>query len=363
MAAPHAAHKVPVEAIAAYPDRIDVRSPAEFAEDHLPGAESRPVLNDEERARVGTLHAQESEFVAKRVGAALVARNIAAMLEGALADRPRDWAPLVYCWRGGKRSGALAHMLNEIGWRAVQLDGGYRSYRRHVLLRLAELPQRYRFRVICGLTGSGKSRLLRALAGIGAQVLDLEGLARHRGSLLGDLPGDPQPSQKRFDSEVLDVLAHLDPALPVYVESESKRIGSVQVPDALLDAIRGADCIRVDTPQPLRVELLKNEYPHFLADAPALSARLAHLVPLHGRRTIERWAAAAAAGDWDTLVAELLVSHYDPTYSRAIARNFARIADAVVAIPPGLGEADFRRLALDLERGVRTPAATPEALR
>jgi tRNA 2-selenouridine synthase len=340
-----AERKVPVSAIAAHRDRIDVRSPAEFADDHIPGAESRPVLDDEERARIGTLHAQVSEFAAKRAGAALVARNIADMLETAFADRPREWAPLVYCWRGGKRSGALAHMLCEIGWKAVQLDGGYRAYRRQVLSRLNELPQQFRYRVICGLTGSGKSRLLAALSGSGAQVLDLEGLARHRGSLLGDYPDAPQPSQKWFESLVVDALDCFQPARCVYVESESKKIGSVQVPDALLAAMRAADCVSVETPQPLRVALLKDEYAHYLADPAALNERLAHLTEMHGRKTIARWADAAAAGDWDLLVAELLAKHYDPTYARAIERNFPRAAEARRVATEGVGDADFRALA------------------
>jgi len=360
MAAPPPPPKILVETIGAYPERIDVRSPSEFAEDHLPGAANHPVLNDAERARVGTLHAQVSAFAAKRVGAALVARNIADLLDGAFADLPREWAPLVYCWRGGKRSGALAHMLCEIGWKAVQLDGGYRSYRRHVIAALAERPGRFRYRVVCGLTGSGKSRLLRALAACGLQVLDLEALARHRGSLLGDLPGNPQPVQKRFDSLVLEALDRFDPARPVYVESESRKIGTLQVPDALLDAMRRAECIRIDTPQPLRLLLLKDEYPHFLADAPALSGRLAHLAPLHGHRTVERWSAAAAAGDWDALVSELLERHYDPSYTRAIGRNFARIADAVVATPVGIADADFRRLAQELDPEARPPVPVEE---
>ena len=363
MTPPRAPPKVPIDTIADYRDRIDVRSPAEYADDHLPGAESHPVLSDDERARVGTLHAQDSEFVAKRVGAALVARNIATMLETAFADRPRDWAPLVYCWRGGKRSGALAHMLNVIGWKAAQLDGGYRSYRRHVLERLAVQPRQFRFRVICGLTGSGKSRLLRSLADRGAQVLDLEALARHRGSLLGDLPDAPQPSQKRFDSEVLDALLHLDPARPVYVESESKKIGTLQVPDALLEAMRSADCIRLDTPRPLRIALLKDEYPHFLADTAALNERLAHLTGLHGGKTIARWAAAAAAGDWDALVDELLVQHYDPTYARAIERNFARIESALTVVPAGVDDADFRRLAAELDGELARRVPDPEPAR
>ena len=342
---PRTRQKIGVDALAGFPDRVDVRTPLEFADDHLPGAENQPVLGNDERARVGTLHAQESEFVAKRVGAALVARNIATMLDTAFADRPRSWAPLVYCWRGGKRSGALAHMLNEIGWKAVQLDGGYRAYRRHVLARLAVVPARFCYRVVCGLTGSGKSRLLGALEEVGAQVLDLEGLARHRGSLLGDLPADPQPSQRHFESLLLERFERLDPRHPVYVESESRKIGSLQVPEVLLVAMRDAECIRVDTPTALRVELLKDEYAHFLADPTTLAQRLLLLTPLHGRATIARWTAAAAAGAWDEVVAELLTRHYDPTYARAIERNFARLATARRIEPGGVAHADFRALA------------------
>ena len=354
--------KVTVDALAEYPDRIDVRSPAEFALDHIPGASSHPVLDDGERARIGLVHAQQSAFAAKRAGAALVARNIAAMLESAFADQPRDWAPLVYCWRGGKRSGALAHILTEIGWRAVQLDGGYRAYRRHVVARIPALPATLRFEVLCGLTGSGKSRLLAALAAEGAQTLDLEGLASHRGSLLGDVPDANQPSQKGFESRLLAVLEGLDPRRPVYVESESKRIGTVQVPDALLDAMRASPCTRVDTPHPLRVALLKEEYAHFLADHAALTARLAQLIELQGRKTLDRWAQAAAAGDWDKLVGELLTRHYDPTYTRSIAKNFPHVADALVVSPRAADERAFRALARELDTLVQRRQAARAAI-
>lgn len=341
--------RVPIDALGDYRDRIDVRSPSEFADDHIPGAASHPVLGDAERAHVGTTYTQVSAFDARRAGAALVARNIAAMLEGPFADRPRDWTPLIYCWRGGQRSRSLTHILNEIGWRAVQLDGGYRAYRRHVVARLQVLPQQYRYRVVCGLTGSGKSRLLAALATEGAQTLDLEALARHRGSLLGDVPGDPQPSQRAFESALVAWLEGLDPARPVYVESESRKIGALQLPDSLLAAIRAAQCIRVATPQALRIALLKEEYAHFLSDHAALAARFARLAPLHGRATIERWSAVAANGDWDALVGELLARHYDPTYTRAIARNFPRFTDALVVIPSSVNETAFRTLAHEID--------------
>jgi tRNA 2-selenouridine synthase len=340
---------VPLDAVRDHPARIDVRSPSEYADDHIPGADSHPVLDDAQRVRIGTLYAQHSAFVARREGAALVARNIAAMIEGPFAEKPRDWAPLVYCWRGGQRSRSLVHIMNEIGWRAVQLDGGYRAYRRHVIARLATLPARFRYSVICGLTGSGKSRLLAALGAEGAQVLDLEAIARHRGSLLGDLPGDPQPSQRGFESGLLDALARFDPRRPVYVESESRRIGTVQLPDALLDTMRAADCIRVALPLPLRIELLKGEYAHFLSDPAALAARLERLVPIHGRKTIARWSDLAAASEWDLLIAELLDIHYDPLYARSIRDNFPRIAEAIVVEPSAVSGAAFAAVARELE--------------
>ena len=353
-----AERRVTIDALPDYRERIDVRSPAEFAIDHIPGAHSHPVLDDGERERIGTMHARDSAFAARHAGAVIVARNIAAMLEGGFRDKPRDWAPLVYCWRGGQRSRSLTHVLNEVGWRAVQLAGGYRAYRRNVVSLLATLPLAFDYRVVCGLTGSGKSRLIEALAAEGAQVLDLERIARHRGSLLGDLPVDPQPTQKAFETELFEALRRLDPARRVYVESESKRIGTLQVPESLLATMRGAPCIRLELPRARRVELLKREYAHFLADPAALNARLERLVPLHGKKAVEEWSAAASAGDWDRVIAQLLDLHYDPAYTRSIGRNFPRIAEAVTVEPAAGSDDAFRALAheLDAEDRLRVTA-------
>ena len=344
-----AERRVTIDALPGYRERIDVRSPAEFAIDHIPGAQSHAVLDDDERVRIGTMHARDSAFAARQAGAAIVARNIAAMLEGAFRDKPRDWAPLVYCWRGGQRSRSLTHVLNEVGWRAVQLAGGYRAYRRNVLSLLTTLPSRFDYCVVCGLTGSGKSRLIAALADEGAQALDLERIARHRGSLLGDLPVDPQPTQKTFESELVEALQRFDPARPVYVESESRRIGTLQVPESLLATMREAPCIRLELPRALRIELLKREYAHFLADPAALAVRLERLAPLHGKKAIENWAAAANAGEWDRVIAELLDLHYDPAYGRSIGRNFPRIAEAVTVEPAAASDDAFRMLARELD--------------
>ena len=342
---------VDVEDLGAWPVRLDARSPSEYADDHLPGATSAPVLDDDERALVGTLHAREGAFEAKKVGAALVARRIAGIVDTLARGRPRDWAPLVYCWRGGKRSGALAHVLREIGFPAAQLAGGYRAWRRYVLARLATLPSALDLRVICGVTGSGKSRLLVALAAEGAQALDLEALAKHRGSLLGDRPGDPQPSQRAFETALYEALASFDRSRPVYVESESRRIGALQVPDALIERMRAAPCVRVDLGSGQRIALLKEEYAHFLDDPDALAARLGHLKALHGAATIERWSALARERAFDPLVAELLEQHYDPTYTRAMTRNYAGYAAATALAPAGIDEDAFRATARALAAG------------
>ena len=307
---------------------IDVRTPSEFALDHIPGASNLPVLSDDERARVGTLHKQVSAFAAKKVGAALISANIARHLQSVLQDLPRDWRPLVYCWRGAKRSAALTHVLREIGWDAHQLDGGYKAFRRAVVADLASLAPKLRYRVVCGLTGSGKSRLLQALQAAGAQVLDLEALAAHRGSVLGNLPDAPQPTQKMFESLLWDRLRRFERRRPVFVESESKKIGLLQVPQSLLDCMWSSDCVQLSTPQPVRVELLMQQYAHFLASPDLLGKQLDCLVPLHGHAVIERWKALAAAEDWELLVEELLVRHYDPAYSRSIVSHYPHLPQA-----------------------------------
>ncbi|MCC7484910.1 MAG: tRNA 2-selenouridine(34) synthase MnmH [Burkholderiales bacterium] len=317
-----------VAQLAEFDEVIDVRSESEFAADHVSGASSCPVLSDEERARVGTIHRQRSPFEARKIGSALVAANISRHLAGRFLDRPREWRPLVYCWRGGQRSGAVAHVLAEIGWHTGRLAGGYRAYRRAVIDDLERLPGAFTWRVFCGLTGTGKSLLLRALAAAGAQVLDLESLAAHRGSVLGALPGERQPPQKLFESRLWRQLSRFDPARPVHVEAESRRIGALGLPGRLVDAMRAAGCVRIEAPVALRVALLRREYPHLTEEPAALAAGLDALVPLHGRERVNHWQALAAAGEWDELTRELLERHYDPAYSRAINRHYPALSSA-----------------------------------
>src|SRR4030088_1029774 len=319
---------VTVAQLDAFDEVIDVRSPAEFALDHVPAAMNCPVLDDAERAHVGTLYKQISPFDAKKIGAALVAKNIAQHIEERFRGRGQGWRPLVYCWRGGQRSSAMAHVLRQVGWDAATLSGGYRAYRREVMAQLETTPRRFGFRGVCGATGSGKSRLLAALAAQGAQVLDLERLARHRGSLLGELPGDPQPSQKMFDSLAWSALKRFDPARPVFVEAESKKIGQLQVPARLLERMREGECVRLEVPVAERVRFLIEEYRHFLEQPAALKEKLRCLTSRHGRAVTGRWLAKTDSGAWGELVADLLVTHYDPSYLRAAAQNYMHYDEA-----------------------------------
>jgi tRNA 2-selenouridine synthase len=336
---------------------VDTRSPAEYAEDRIPGALSAPVLDDAERAGVGTLYKQVSPFDAKKRGAAWVARNIAAHVESLFFEKPKTWRPLVYCWRGGKRSGAMAHVLREIGWEAATLEGGYRAYRRWVLEQLETVPSKFEFHVVHGPTGSGKSRLLGVLAESGAQTLDLEALAAHRGSVLGGLPGRAQPSQKWFESQLLHAMSALDASKPVFVEGESKKIGQLQVPAALIERMRASRCVLLDTPLEARVTLLLEEYRHFVADTRVLEAQLDCLAALHGRARIDEWKALAARGAWREFVARLLVEHYDDAYRRSSERNFTRLPQAGRLRIESAGDAAFAAAARFLLSREREPVA------
>ena len=339
---------------------IDARTPAEYAEDHIPGAISAPVLGDAERAEVGTLYKQVSPFAAKKVGASLVSRNVSRHIEELFKDKDRSWRPLVYCWRGGKRSGAMAHILREVGWDAHTLEGGYKAYRRWVVQQLQQIPEQLKFEIIHGPTGSGKSRFLAALREAGAQVLDLEALAAHRGSVLGGVPGRPQPSQKMFESRLLQQLNQFDFQKSVFVEGESKKIGELQVPDALMQCMRASPCVALEAALDTRVELLLEEYRHFLGDRAALEAQLDCLVALHGKQKIGAWKALAQRGQWREFVARLLAEHYDPAYRRSSARNFPGLATArVVRIGSARPEA-FRAAAATLRGDIPDVGPGPD---
>lgn len=350
-----------------YSEIIDVRSESEFAEDHLPGAINLPVLHDAERAKVGTLYKQVCPFDARKVGASLVAQNIAQHLDSHFIAKDKDYRPLVYCWRGGQRSNSMALVLNQIGWHVTVLEGGYKTYRAYVRDQLEYLPQQLTYRVLCGLTGSGKTHILWQLSQRGVQVLDLEGLAKHRGSLLGQeweeksaeketiqeqnlTPHSAlstpcafsvrqasrreevqhsalkkQPSQKHFESLLLQKLQSFDVSKPVWVEAESNKIGQVYLPLSVWQQMKQASCIEIHLPINARIEWLLQEYPHLIAHPELLKTKLQHLKFRYGRDKINEWYSLIDQGQWHSLVADLLLYHYDPTYSRSMNQFANRV--------------------------------------
>ena len=295
---------------------IDVRSPGEFAEDHVPGALNLPVLDNAERAEVGTLYVQASKFDARRIGAAYIARNVAAHLQGPhLRERPGGWAPLLYCWRGGQRSHAMALILSQVGWRTTVLAGGYRTYRRGVVAALYDAAPAFRAVLLDGPTGVGKTAVLARLARRGVQTLDLEALANHRGSVFGEM--GPQPSQKLFESRLAADLAKLDPARPVAMEAESSRIGERFLPPVLWRAMQAAPRIALCASVEARAAALARTYAATAADPARLQALLERLPGRHGGQRLDAWRRLAEAGEIEALVADLIAEHYDPAYARA----------------------------------------------
>jgi tRNA 2-selenouridine synthase len=299
---------------------IDVRAPSEYAQDHLPGAVNMPVLSDAERAQVGTIYTQVSPFTARKIGAALVARNTAAHLQGPLEDKDGSWQPLVYCWRGGQRSGAFGTILDQVGWRVQLLRGGYKTYRSAVVRMLYEDPLPHRMMLVDGGTGTAKTALLHEMAAQGAQILDLEGLAAHRGSLFGGLDA-AQPAQKMFETRIAAQLAPLDPDKITFVEAESSKIGERLLPASLWAAMNAAPRVRLGAPMSARAQFLCGAYADLIADKAAFCAVLDRLRPYHAAARIAQWQALVHGDDWQALAAELITHHYDPRYAKSVAQK------------------------------------------
>jgi tRNA 2-selenouridine synthase len=317
-----------VDDLAQFSVIIDVRSPGEYALDHIPGAVNYPVLSDEERRITGTTYVQVSAFEARKIGGAMVARNIARHLDESFHDKPKDWRPLVYCWRGGMRSGSFVTWLRLVGWDAQQLKGGYKAFRAHVIERLAALTPTLPLRVLCGPTGSAKTSVLQALAEVGEQVLDLEALAAHRGSVLGGIPGREQPSQKAFETQLMTALAALDPTRRVWVEAESRRIGRISLPDALLLRLRESPVVEIAATQKARLAYLLRDYAWLGDDPQGFADKLATLKGLLPNEVLAQWIAWALARDLPPLFAALMAQHYDPLYARSQGRHLEHLGQA-----------------------------------
>jgi tRNA 2-selenouridine synthase len=346
-------HQLEVQDFASYSLIIDARSPSEFAEDHIPGAVNLPVVDDAQYAQVGTTH-RTDKHSAYLIGVEYSLRNIAAQIEPLISKYTPDDRFLVYCFRGGKRSRLWADNLRTIGFEVDVLAGGWKNYRRWVRAGLDVLPRAFGYRVLCGPTGCGKTRLLLELQRQGQQVLELEGLASHRGSLLGDLPDVAQPTQKTFDSLLLDAFRRFDPRRPIWLEAESKKIGNLQLPEALHEQMHRAPVVNLTAPMPERVKLWREDYPHFAADPEAMVAKLQPLKPLVGKEVLTEWGSLARADRTDALFESIMTRHYDPCYARSTRHHYGPRVDAMPFAleslePAALSEA-ARRLALLVDR-------------
>ena len=352
-------HDLEIQEFASYDVVIDARSPREYTEDHVPVALNLPVVNSEQYEQVGILYKADRHQAYMR-GVADSLRNMARALDEDLAGLPANARVLVYCFRGGKRSRLWAENLRTIGFKVDVLSGGWKRYRRWVIQSLTDLPPRLRYRVLAGPTGSGKTRLLKALDAVGAQVLDLESIASHRGSLIGAVPGLAQPSQKYFDSLLLQRLRSFDPQRPVWVEAESKKIGAIQLPESLFAELNQAtDCYQIEASMAERVRIWSEDFGHFVTTPTDMTDRLRHLIPLIGKEEFDRWQTLAEAGDAKTLFERVMVRHYDPTYARSAARNRANIAHQPLVLTD-LKEATLLAVAERLNRETEAGGASAQ---
>jgi len=337
-----------ISRLAEFDALIDARSEDEFAEDHVPNAVNWPTLHNDERRIIGTLYKQVNPFEARKRGAAIAARNIAAHIEREVIEKPRDWKPLTYCWRGGQRSGALSLILSQIGFKVTLIEGGYKAFRAAVVQEIDRLAPTLQFQVVCGPTGSGKTRLLHALQAQGAQVIDLEALANHRSSVLGAIPGLAQPSQKHFDTMIWNSVRKFDVRQPVFIESESKKVGNVFVPSSLVQAMRLSPCLNLQLPDHERVALLLEDYDYLVCDVAYFCDRLSLLTTLKGRAVVTAWQAQARAGELAPVVQDLLSKHYDPAYLQSMERNFVQFKISKTIAPHDRSTSAMADLALQI---------------
>jgi tRNA 2-selenouridine synthase len=299
---------------------IDVRAPSEFAEDHILGSINLPVLSDAERILVGTTYKKESRFKARKIGAALIAKNSAQYLETKLFEKERDWRPLIYCWRGGQRSSSFATILSEIGWRPSLVAGGYKNYRNEVtqLLHKTQLP--YRFILISGHTGTAKTEIVNILNEFSLQIIDLEGLANHRGSVFG-ATATKQPSQKLFESRLFTRLQSLDSHKPIILESESNKIGQLAIPSMIWNIMKVSPRIEVTAPLNERAKYLTNTYADLIEDKAQLTQRIEFLTHQHGHRKVCEWKNLATENKFTQLAKDLMFFHYDSRYQNSQQRH------------------------------------------
>jgi len=293
---------------------IDVRSPGEFVHGHIPGAVNIPLFNNEERAMIGTLYVQKGKTDAIREGMGIAGAKFREFIQK-LENYPKEQQLLLHCWRGGMRSESMAWFYEKLGFRVLLLEGGYKSYRNYI--RKAFTAPRTLY-VIGGMTGSGKTALLRQLASLGQQVIDLEDMANHKGSAFGHLGQPEQPTTEQFENNLYQVWSRLDANLPVWIEHESIKIGSVYLPDTFYRAMLQGVLVNLQVKREIRVERLVEEYSGH--DKMQINAALRHIQAELGTSEFKLAMEALEQDDFST-VAELALKFYDKAYTFALAKR------------------------------------------
>ena len=314
--------------ISSFDTVIDVRSPTEFNEDHISQSVNLPVLSDEERALVGKIYKQESRFKARKIGASLIAQNTAKYLSRDLFSKGREWRPLIYCWRGGQRSAAFATILSEIGWRPTLICGGYKNYRSEVTKLMHQNQNHLKLILISGHTGTGKTEVLRYLKKEGLQTINLEALANHRGSVFGAM-NEPQPKQKLFESYIYEALISLNASKPIFVEAESRKIGTLVIPNILWNNMKVASKIELSSSISERAVYLTKAYRDLTDDFEKLNRRLDYLKMQQGKERIDYWKSLSKTNEFVLLAEELIINHYDPRYNNSRKRGNHELIEAL----------------------------------
>jgi tRNA 2-selenouridine synthase len=322
---------------------IDVRSPLEFAEDHIVGAINCPVLSDLERQKVGTIYKKESSFKAKIIGSSLTAKNIAFHIENNFMEKKGSWQPLIYCWRGGQRSKAFSIVLSEVGWRTTQLKGGYKEYRNQVINFLDNIGPKLKITLISGKTGSAKTKILKSIENEGGQILDLEGLANHKGSLLGKIPDLIQPSQKFFESLIFNKIQNLNLKDKIYIEAESSKIGNIHIPKSIWKKMIKSPRIEISANVELRAKFLVSDYDYMCNDPTLINPIIKGLKNRLSKKLFDEWTNLIDRKKWFDLTKSFLENHYDPSYSSNTIKNDRKVIKKITAT--SLNNSDIKDIA------------------
>lgn len=294
---------------------LDVRSPGEYAQGHIPSAVSFPLFSDEERAQVGIFYKQKSKEAALELGLEIVGPKMAGFVRRA-ADLAPERRLAVHCWRGGQRSASMAWLLRQAGFDVATLEGGYKNYRRHVLDSFGNWN--LKIMVVGGKTGTGKTKILHALRDLGEQTIDLEGLAHHKGSAFGFIGEAPQPTVEQFENDLFDALLGLDPARRVWVENESRSIGRVYIPEGLWATMKNAPLLNIEIPDEARIQHLLADY--VSTDKADLETAFRKIDKKLGGQHFKTALEALASDDFAT-AARIALDYYDKTYQHCLDTN------------------------------------------